>query len=86
MKLTKNTNKATREWVDNILSQLDLVLCEYSYREAFYSLKACQKCNDGTAEVINHMTASNGCTTRSEHQRLVSLSSSNSLIKGIDKM
>ena len=86
MRLTKNTNKATRLWVDSILAQLGLVLCEYSYRDAYNSLKCCQKCGDNRTEVINHVTANNGCITKSERSRRVSLSSSNSLIEMIDQL
>lgn len=86
MRLTKSTNKATRQWVDSILSQLDLVLCEYSYRDAHKALKSCQRCNDGKAETINYMTANNGCITKSEQARRVSLSSSNSLMGEIEAL
>ena len=74
MRLTKNTNKATRTWVDSILSQLDLVLCEYSYRDAYTALKSCQICNDGKAAIVSRMTATRGCITQSERDMLLSLS------------
>ena len=86
MRLTKNTNKSIRSWVDSVLSQLDLVLCEYSYRDAYSALKCCQRCGDDKSEVINHMTANNGCITKSEQSRRVSLSSSNSLMEMIDQL
>jgi len=86
MTLTKNTNKKVRRWVDYVLGQLDLVLCDHSYRGAYNALKCCQRCNDGMAETIDYMTANNGCITKSEQARRVSLSSSNSLMGIIDTL
>ena len=73
MKLTRNTNRSIRAWVDAVLLQLDLVLCEYSYREAYTALKRCQRCNDTKADVIDYMTANRGCISKSEHDMLMSL-------------
>jgi hypothetical protein len=56
MRLTKNTNKATRAWVDGILRQLDLVIADGSYRDIFETLKAHQIADSSAAEVIESLT------------------------------
>ena len=56
MRLTKNTNKATRAWVDGILCQLDLVIANGSYRDIFETLKVHQIANSSTAEVTESLT------------------------------
>lgn len=56
MGLTKNTNKATRAWVDGILCQLDLVIAEGSYRDILDTLKAHQIANSSADEVIESLT------------------------------
>ncbi len=68
MRLTKNTNKAIRQWVDGILSQLDLVLCEYSYRDAYETLKILQRCNSSKTEIVERLTVYGGCITKHEHE------------------
>jgi hypothetical protein len=84
MSMTKNTNKATRQWVDSILSQLDLVLCEYSYRDCCDRLRTLRLAQSSESEVKEFLTANGGCITKSEHNRRVSLSSSNSLMETIE--
>ena len=56
MRLTKNTNAATREWVDGILCQLDLVIANGSYRDILETLKAHQIANSSAAEVTESLT------------------------------
>jgi len=56
MRLTDNTNKATRAWVDGILCQLDLVISEGSYRDVFETLKAHQIANSSSDEVTESLT------------------------------
>ena len=56
MRLTKNTNKATREWVDGILCQLDLVISDGSYRDIFEALKVHQIANSSASEVTESLT------------------------------
>lgn len=56
MRLTKNTNKATRAWVDGILCQLDLVIANGSYRDILGTLKAHQIANSSAAEVTESLT------------------------------
>ena len=56
MRLTKNTNAATREWVDGILCQLDLVIANGSYRDIFEALKVHQIANSSAAEVAESLT------------------------------
>ena len=68
MRLTKNTNKATRNWVDSVLSNLDLVLSEYSYRDCLETIKINQICNVSRSEVIEALTANGGCITKQQHE------------------
>jgi len=56
MRLTKNTNAATREWVDGILCQLDLVIADGSYRDIFEALKVHQIANSSASEVTESLT------------------------------
>jgi hypothetical protein len=37
-----------------MLAKLDLVLCEYSYRDAYTALKRCSALNDTKADVIDY--------------------------------
>ena len=86
MKLTKNTNKATRAWVDSILSQLDLVLCEYNYRDAYDALKSCQLCGEGKEGTIQHLTEHDGCAKPSDVEHAKRLSCSGSLGNFLDQL
>ena len=74
MRLTKNTNKATRTWVDGILNQLDLVIVEGSYRDVLEHLKAHQLAQSSPDEVIESLTIYL-CMTKSEAQIKRNLSS-----------
>lgn len=56
MRLTKNTNAATREWVDGILRQLDLVIAEGSYRDIYERLMSHRIANSSAAEVTESLT------------------------------
>ena len=56
MRLTKNTNKATRAWVDGILCQLDLVIADGSYRDILETLKAHQIASSSASEVTESLT------------------------------
>ena len=56
MRLTKNTNAATREWVDGILRQLDLVIADGSYRDIYERLMAHRIANSSAAEVTESLT------------------------------
>ena len=75
MRLTKNTNKATRAWVDGILCQLDLVIADGSYRDILETLKAHQIANSSPAEVTESLTIYL-CMTKLEAQFKRSLSGS----------
>jgi len=66
MRLTKNTNKTIRTWVDSILNQLDLVICEGNYREVYERLSTHRICNSDKKEVIDSLTIGNRCITKSE--------------------
>lgn len=68
MRLTKNTNKSTRTWVDGILNQLDLVLSEYSYKDCYKTLKTLQICNSSKAETVERLTVYGGCITKQQHE------------------
>jgi hypothetical protein len=67
MRPTKNTNRATRAWVDGILCQLDLVIADGSYRDILETLKAHQIANSSPSEVTESLTVYL-CMTKSEAQ------------------
>ena len=75
MRLTKNTNRATRAWVDGILCQLDLVIADGSYRDILETLKVHQIANSSPSEVAESLTIYL-CMTKSEAQFKRSLSGS----------
>ena len=75
MRITKNTNKATRAWVDSILNHLGLVIVDGSYRDVFDRLKAHQLGQSTASEVIESLTIYL-CMTKSEAQFKRSLSGS----------
>ena len=67
MRPTKNTNRATRAWVDGILCQLDLVIADGSYRDILETLKAHEIANSSPSEVTESLTVYL-CMTKSEAQ------------------
>ena len=83
MRLTKNTNKSVRAWVDGILSQLNLVKGDENYREHYETLTRCKHQmawgNATKADVIETMRSVCGCVTPGEVEHAQRLSCNGAL-------
>lgn len=90
MRLTKNTNKEVRAWVDNIISQLELVKGDVSYKEHYETLQQCSLLNrlgmKTKEEVVQTMRDSCGCVSPSEVEHAQKLCKNHALDEFLNEL
>jgi hypothetical protein len=64
MRLTKNTNKSIRHWVDNVLDHFDLVLGDVSYREHYETLQRAKLMGSNESQLVESMRSICGCVSK----------------------
>ena len=69
MKLTKNTNKRVRKYVDGVLGNLGLVFGDTDYRSHYETIQRHVSMRSSKDTVTKSLIAIDGCETKEEAKR-----------------